>query len=129
MSLLWIQKFLPPRVQMDAKFAKKASSNQAFASLHRVVEDSARKFVDGLDLTWEFELSLPDDPELPQWERVILRIRPRGTKFQDAMKLWDKVDTRVREALKKRVAEAEAQEEKKLVELQKRFFIEMDLSE
>ncbi len=116
---------LQPRFKVDSKFSEKANSDLSLANLLQVVEASASEFADNLGLTWEFELSLPEDPELPRWERIVLRIKPNGTSFKDAMKLWDKIDLKVRGALKERTAPVSG----KMMELLRRFFIEMDLSE
>lgn len=118
----------PPQslIRIDSKFANRVSSDLDLASLLRVVEDSVKKFSATLDLEWEFGLSFPEDPELPQWDRIVLRIKPVDTPFEESMKLWDKIDFVIRDAIRK---QAIGTANEKLIELQRRFFIELDLSD
>ncbi len=128
-SLLLLTSKLHSRFVIDSKVSNRAQSDPAYAELLRATVDSAKRFVLNSGLLWEFRMMIPEDPELPPWERMVLHVKPVGTSFEEAMKLWDRLDSEVRQAIKEKIASSSAGLQRKLSELEQTLFIEMDLGE
>lgn len=103
------------------------SSDLAWREFFRIVEMNVRKLAYDLNLNWDFEASIETDVETPWWERIVLRIRPMDGGFEKSMDLWDQIDTEVRKAIEFAERSMEPSLSKKISELNKNFFIEMDL--
>jgi len=118
---------LLPRFTVDLGIEERIASDSVFAEFFRIVEETVRRFAQVSGLRWEFEGSSPTDLETPWWKRIILRIKPLGTEFDKSMELWDRIDAEVREAIESASARTPATDSETIRELNKNFFVEMDL--
>ena len=94
----------------------------------RVVELTIRKFVQNYKLRWDFDVLSPEDPEMPWWRKTVLHITPSRMSFDELMQLWDRIDDQVRQATKLIEEQLPPDEISQLREINKNFFIDMELS-
>lgn len=115
------------RFSRSRELETRLSSDLAWREFFRIVEMNVRKLAYDLNLDWEFEASIQTDVETPWWERIVLRVKPMDGDFKKSIDLWDQIDTEVRRAIESAKQRIEPSLSKKISELNKNFFIEMDL--
>ena len=114
------------RFMLDRNVESKIGSDLMFEEFLRVVEVAVRRFAQASSHTWDFRMSVTTDVEAPKWERVVLRIKPLDVDFEKSMELWDQIDAEVRKTVESAVR-MHPTESERITELNRNFFIEMDL--
>lgn len=117
-----------PVVVFSHEIEQLVASNTSATEFFRIVEGVTRKFARAAGVPLEANVSIRKDLELPEWERVVLRMRLEGLDFEERMRLWDGLDREVRGALESSLHGQQPQQRTILEEFNNNFYIEMDLS-
>lgn len=104
-------------------------SEDDLASVMASVEVAIRTFASNYKLRWNFDVGAPTDIEEPSWKKIVLRIHPSDMDFEDSMKIWERIDKSVRDAIKSLTDKIGPDGAQALHELNKNFFVEMELNE
>lgn len=116
-----------PKFNFDSTIQERISSDPAFEKFFKAIESSVGNYVSKQNFDWDFDAIVSRDVEDPAWESIVLRIKPPQVQFDRAMQLWDNIDAEARNAIDS-IAHVYPEYRSKILEMNKHFFIEMNLS-
>lgn len=113
---------------LDHEAENKLSTDEYFPRFMFAVEVAVRTFAHDYKLNWSFEVSLPTDIEMPEWKKIVLRIKPTSTglDFNDKLQLWGRIDKGARTKIESIKENATAEVVRSITDMNRNFFIEMD---
>lgn len=88
------------RITEDVKVLRKKNTDENFGMIIEKVKSAIERLPVLQDEDYYTEIFLKRDIELPEWEQTIIKFKIEDKTFDEKMKLWDEIDSRLRKVIK-----------------------------